>query len=378
MSTETPEIRFDNPLMPLNLRRWPRRAGEKLRAWDNADQLLLAQLAETGHGRIMVFNDQHGALSLPLGERLLVSCGDSWLARRAISTNARDNDLVWEAERWCWPDQPLPADVDLVVMRVPKSLALFEYQLAGITRDLPAGVPVWVGGMDKHLPETLKQTLSRWLQAVNTGRGVRKARVFGGVTAGPGPSSGWPKTLRIEPQGWQLSVHAGVFGGARQDAGGALLMRHVPVDIAGHIADLGCGNGMVGLWAAQRNPQARVVFCDESYQAIRSARENAGRLLDEGRADFHLGNGLDRFDQRFEAILLNPPFHRGHAVDDAMARMLVRQSSRQLLPEGCLTLVGNRHLDYHRLLPRYFGQVEQLAADKRFVVFRASGSKEAK
>ena len=367
------DIRLDSPFGSHALRRWPRRAGERLRAWDNADSLALAAVAERGAQRLLVVNDSHGALSLPVADSLLGSAGDSWLSRRAIAENARDNALGWDDERqWFWPDQTLPAQADLVVMRVPKSLSLFEYQLYCLGRDLPAGVPVLVAGMDKHLPDNLRPVMEHWLDDVHVGRGVRKARLFSGVTRGEATAAmKWPKTLTLPDQGWELTIHAGVFSGAKQDPGGRFLMRHVPEGVGGMIADLGCGNGMVGLLAAQRNPDARVIFCDESYQAIRSVRESAARCLPDGNLGFHLGNGLDRLDDTFDLILLNPPFHRGHAIDDGTARMLFSHAKRQLKPGGELRVVGNRHLDYPRLLERSFGWVRQLAQDSRFVVLAA-------
>lgn len=373
MKQSPPDIHLETPFGTHTLRRWPRRAGERLRAWDNADSLALGAVAEQDAHRLLVMNDSHGALSLPVGNRLLGSSGDSWLSRRAITANARDNDLEWDDERqWFWPDQSLPAEADLVVMRVPKSLPLFEYQLYCLNRDLPAGVPLRVAGMDKHLPDNLRPVMENWLDEVHVGLGERKARLFSGVTRGEASATmKWPKTLTLPEEGWELTIHAGVFSGARQDPGGRLLMRHVPEGVTGMIADLGCGNGMVGMLAAQRNPGARVMFCDESYQAIRSARENVARCLPRAEAGFHLGNGLDRLDDEFDLILLNPPFHRGHAVDDGTARMLFGHASRQLKPGGELRVVGNRHLDYKRILARQFGWVKQLAADSRFVVWAA-------
>jgi len=44
---------------------------------------------------------------------------------------------------------------------------------------------------------------------------------------------------------------------------------------------------------------------------------------------------------------------------------------RVLRPGGELCIVGNRHLNYHVKLKRLFGNVEQLAANRKFVVLSA-------
>ncbi len=103
--------------------------------------------------------------------------------------------------------------------------------------------------------------------------------------------------------------------------------------MTGEAADLGCGNGVLGLSLAADNPQVRVTFCDVSWLAVESARDNAAALFGPShRHEFHLGHGLDGLERRFDLILLNPPFHRGHAVDDGVARTLFRHARRHLAP----------------------------------------------
>ncbi len=139
----------------------------------------------------------------------------------------------------------------------------------------------------------------------------------------------------------------------------------------GAVADVGCGNGVLGLSLAADNPAARVTFCDVSSLAVQSARANvADHDRQPERHDFHLGNGLEGVDKHFELILLNPPFHRGHAVDDRVARGLFRQAARRLVPGGELRVVANQHLGYQRPLGKLFPRVETVARNAKFVIFR--------
>ena len=119
------------------------------------------------------------------------------------------------------------------------------------------------------------------------------------------------------------------------------------------------------------NPAARVTFCDVSFLAVESARANvADHDRQPERHHFHLGNGLEGIDKQFDLILLNPPFHRGHAVDDRVARGLFRQAARRLAPGGELRVVANQHLGYQRPLGKLFPRVDTVARNAKFVIFR--------
>jgi 23S rRNA (guanine1835-N2)-methyltransferase len=90
------------------------------------------------------------------------------------------------------------------------------------------------------------------------------------------------------------------------------------------------------------------------------------------RAKLHLGDGLAEFDKNAgDLILCNPPFHQSHAIGDTVALSMFRHSARVLRDGGELWVVGNRHLDYHLKLRRWFSSVEVVASNKKFVVIRA-------
>jgi 23S rRNA (guanine1835-N2)-methyltransferase len=170
--------------------------------------------------------------------------------------------------------------------------------------------------------------------------------------------------------------HANVFSRERLDVGTRLLLQHMPsASGANDIIDLGCGNGIVGMLAAQQHPGATLRFIDESYMAIASARANFMQLPSpQNPAHFIIGNGLQECDaKQADLILCNPPFHAGHAVGDASAMAMFGEAARVLKEEGALWVVGNRHLDYHIKLKRWFKRVELAASNNKFVVLKATG-----
>jgi 23S rRNA (guanine1835-N2)-methyltransferase len=373
-----PETTFVSPFATLQLRRWPRRPNETLRAWDGADLYLLEHLSEQRtHGPWLIFNDLCGALALSVANQPVISSGDSFMAQQALFSNAQDNPLTGSGLRslpnplWLWPNEDPTTPIATVLLRIPKSLALLEYQLSRLSAALPPDTPVILAGIDKHLPPNLLAVMGRYLRNPRAGLGRHKARLFFAESE-PKTKSRWPSRVKVPALDAELQVEAGVFSQDSLDLGARFFMQQIPNGIFGGIADLGCGNGVIGLVAAKRNPDAKVWFCDESAQAIRSARANAATLFPGRDFVFHLGNGLDGLDARFELILLNPPFHRGHAIDDGVARMLFTQARQHLAPHGQLLVIGNRQLQYQQPLRRLFSKVEQLAADARFTIWRAS------
>ena len=359
-----------HPWGNLTLYRWPRRRNETLQAWDNADQYLLNTLeGRAGKGKeTLVLNDSHGALSLAAVQRGgATSGGDSWVALHNIQQNAAENGMPPVPH--CWPDESLGSVPDQVLMRVPKSLALLESQLAWLAAQLQENTPVWLSGMDKHLPRQLVPMLQRYLGNGQAEYGWKKARLFSAVAPGrvltPSP---YPSTVE-GPEG-PLRVHAGVFSQQQLDIGARCFLEHLPdtVPTGARVADLGCGNGVIGLGMLQRHPDAQVTFCDESWLALKSARENVSRYFPDAHVTYHLGDGLTDVDARYDCILLNPPFHEGHTVGDHVARRLFRQSSKHLAAGGELRVIGNRHLGYHKVLGRLFSDVQLVGGNKKFVV----------
>lgn len=366
---------FTHPFGTLQLRRWPRLSDDPLRAWDGADRYLLEvaseELADTAP--LLVLNDQCGALTLPLLVRdsAVHASGDSFIAHAALQANARDNHIDLAKLFWCWADQPLGQGASAALIRVPKELSLLEWQLAALTQSLPAGAPVLIAGMDKHLPRNLVDVLGRYLDAPMAGLGKYKARIFRARVPSQPKAAPAPSRIILQQQGWQLRVDAGVFSRQQLDIGARFFLNHVPQGIDGDICDLGCGNGVIGMMVLQQNPAARLWCCDESALALASARDNIGRAFPDRQVQFHLGNGLDGLDQQFDLILLNPPFHRGHAVDDSVARMLFRHARRHLKPDGELRVIGNSHLGYGALLKKLFGKVGQIARNDKFTIYQA-------
>jgi 16S rRNA (guanine1207-N2)-methyltransferase len=138
------------------------------------------------------------------------------------------------------------------------------------------------------------------------------------------------------------------------------------------VVDLGCGNGVVGTAVALANPEAEVLFVDESFQAVASAQATYRANGVPGHAEFRVGDGLAGVASgSVDLVLNNPPFHSHQATTDATAWRMFTGARRVLRPGGELWVIGNRHLGYHVKLRKVFGNSQLVASDPKFVVLKA-------
>ncbi len=381
------------------LQRYPRRPRETLQAWCAADSLLIEQtlseladhaLGESGSdivsenggisadtGPMLVVNDDHGALALALAAQH--SWTDSALSALALAANCRLNGV--DEPEITYSTQH-PPQATRVIMRVPKQLAYFEYQLACLATNLPAGTPILAGGMDKHLSPHTADLIAHYLGPTQRLPGQRKARLFKAVTgqiAAPEPSP-WQHYF-CQALSAELKALPNVFSRDRLDGGSELLLTQLhKLAPAARITDLACGNGVLGLAALKAGLSASVLFCDESAMAIASARENLYSVCPDKADGCHFlhGDGLKAYSgEAVDLMLCNPPFHLQHTVDDFAGRRLLGQAAQHLKPDGRLCLVANRHLRYRPALERLFGKVDVLAENRRFIVWLAHGPRPA-
>ncbi|MGW4806119.1 methyltransferase [Kitasatospora sp. NPDC004272] len=368
----------------FELARFPEDPREQLRAWDAADDYLLRHLHEEAvplDGAVTVLGDRWGALSTALAAKAgpLTAVTDSYLASRAIAANLARNGLDPAAVTVRSTQDAPPARIDVLLVRVPKSLALLEDQLHRLAPAVHEGTVVAGTGMVTEIHTSTLELFERILGPTRTSLAVRKARlIHTAPDAGLArPANPWPLRYRLPDgigvlSGRQVANQAGVFCADRLDIGTRFFLQHLPEPTGGprRIVDLGCGNGVLGTAAALADPNAELRFVDESFQAVASAEETfRGNLGPDRAAEFLVGDALaDLPTASADLVLLNPPFHSHQATTDAIARRMFTGARRVLRPGGELRVVGNRHLGYHVTLRRLFGNCRTVAGSPKFTI----------
>lgn len=370
---------LDTPFASLDLLRQPHQPNEPLQAFDAADEYLLNHLHEQGiqaDTRVLLLNDSFGALACSLASHCQVtSSSDSHLGFLALTRNLAGNGLSADAVSFVPASASAQGPFDWVLIRVPKTLALLEEQLIRLHGQLAPGARVVAGAMVKHLPRAAGDLLEKYLGPVQASLAVKKARLLQVSVAGKGAaSSPYPTRYRLDTPALELVNHANLFCREGLDIGTRAFLPHLPQHVdARRVADLGCGNGVLGIAYALNNPQAELTLVDESYMAVQSAQENWRAALGERPAIIRAGDGLaEQPADSLDLVLCNPPFHQQQVVGDFLAWRMFQQARAALVTGGELWIVGNRHLGYHAKLKRLFRGVEQVAATPKFVVLKAS------
>ncbi|HIQ41448.1 MAG TPA: methyltransferase domain-containing protein [Pseudomonas oleovorans] len=370
---------LDTPFASLDLLRQPHQPNEPLQAFDAADEYLLNHLHEQGiqaDTRVLLLNDSFGALACSLASHCQVtSSSDSHLGFLALTRNLASNGLSADAVSFVPASASAQGPFDWVLIRVPKTLALLEEQLIRLHGQLAPGARVVAGAMVKHLPRAAGDLLEKYLGPVQASLAVKKARLLQVSVAGKGAaSSPYPTRYRLDTPALELVNHANLFCREGLDIGTRAFLPHLPQHLdARRVADLGCGNGVLGIAYALNNPQAELTLVDESYMAVQSAQENWRAALGERPAIIRAGDGLaEQPADSLDLVLCNPPFHQQQVVGDFLAWRMFQQARAALVTGGELWIVGNRHLGYHAKLKRLFRGVEQVAATPKFVVLKAS------
>ncbi|MEU6281615.1 methyltransferase [Streptomyces sp. NPDC047028] len=371
------------PWGEYELARFPADPKDRLRAWDASDAYLLGHLAEEGvplSGAVVVVGDRWGALVTALAAHRPYQVTDSFLGQEATRANLARAGAEPGTVRLLTTQDPPPERVDVLLVRVPKSLALLEDQLLRLAPAVHAGTVVIGTGMVKEIHTSTLQLFERILGPTRTSLARQKARLIF-CTPDPSPerpANPWPYTYRLPEgigpaSGRTVVNHAGVFCADRLDIGTRFFLQHLPAGPgAGRVVDLGCGNGVVGTAMALADPGAEVLFVDESFQAVASAEATYKANGVPGHAEFRVGDGLAGVAPgSADLVLNNPPFHSHQATTDAAAWRMFTGARRALRPGGELWVIGNRHLGYHVKLRRLFGNSELVASDRKFVVLRA-------
>ena len=209
--------------------------------------------------------------------------------------------------------------------------------------------------------------------------GYREKHRMGIFRRGDVRTPDWSQTPGIAPGTWQefaadlptrpitLETQAGVFAGARLDAGTRLLLAHLEVAPGQRVLDIGCGVGVIGIAAGLAG--ATVTLTDANLLAVQAAGRNLARHGIDGvvlGSDVysHLGR------RRFDLIVTNPPFHQGKQVDLTVANRIIAEAPTHLHPGGSLLLVANAFLAYGKHMASVFDHVETIAATPQYHVLR--------
>lgn len=369
----------------LQLQRWPlRQPKTSLQAWDAADELLIqhtfdaAAQFKTQHQRaphLLIINDSFGALSCALAEFEQTQINDSVLAEHGTSHNRLQNNLSLSGLKQQSSLDSYPNRPDIVLLKLPNNHSYLQYILQQLATVAGTESIVLASAKAKDINRNVLAMFNTILGPALASLTVKKCRliqcqVVADLLAATPVQ--FPLRWPLENSAFTLVNHANVFSREKLDQGARFFLQHLPeIEVGQIIIDLGCGNGVLGLPLLNQGKAIQLLFCDESYMAVESARQTIAENLPQqlAQCQFIADDCLSlQADRSADIVLCNPPFHQQQAVTSHIANQMFLDAKRVLKQGGRLRIVANRHLGYQDILNRLFGNCRHLAADAKFVI----------
>lgn len=166
------------------------------------------------------------------------------------------------------------------------------------------------------------------------------------------------KGIRLE-----LDTNPEIFSPAAADRGTLAMLSQVEFSPDDKVLDLGCGCGIVGIYAAKLLGEDKVVMTDISPIAVSTAKENAVENGVGGIRTYQ-GSGYENVkENNFTLILSNPPYH----TDFSVAKEFIEGGFHKLVLGGKMIMVTKRQDWYKNKLAAVFGGVRVSEIDGYFV-----------
>jgi 16S rRNA G1207 methylase RsmC len=353
------------------LKRYPSTTDKSLIAWDASDELIISEFENYSNdisiNRVLILNDSFGALTKAFNHLRPTIYTDSFISKKAIQQNNKQDELSIINDL-----DFLESIYDLIILKVPKNMSFMEDILINLTKHMNKDSKLICSSMVKHLPKSAFDLINKYIGDTTTSLAKKKARLIYSRFVKQEATNRYP--LQIDVPEWDESLinHSNLFSREKLDIGTRFFLENIPESTAHMILDLGCANGIIGLKAKQLNPESHIIFSDDSFMAIKSAKANFKKQFSLDDATFLWTNCYeDKSFPKVDIVLCNPPFHQGNTVGDFIARQMFRDSKNALNSNGVIIVIGNRHLGYHVRLKKLFGNLEKITQNKKFVILQS-------
>lgn len=163
----------------------------------------------------------------------------------------------------------------------------------------------------------------------------------------------------------------GMFSFDRVDPGSRLLAENLPKKMSGQVADFCAGWGYLSAEILRRFPDvAALDLYEADYEALEAAKANV-RPASFQPGFFWADLLQEPVARRYDAIVMNPPFHRGRAAEPDIGAGMIRAAAKALKPGGRLVMVANRRLPYEAVVAASLANCVEIAGDSSFKVLTA-------
>lgn len=357
----------------LIINRYPLREKDAFQAWNSADEYIVKYIEENGihTERTLIIEDEFGALTLSINSKKYYLLNDSLVSIKGIQNNLRLNHKEDLDISFLSPFDNLLSDIDLIVIKIPKSNVYLEYLLGEIQKVIKEDTLIIAGVMQKYLNNHVFKIFETKTKDMLTTLCWKKARLLIAKTIKSENKNDYVNNLK--EYGLALLNYPNLFSYEKIDIGSRFFIENFKSDKTEvfDIVDLACGNGIMGQYVGNLYPEARLHFTDITQSALKSVTESCkvNKLFE--RSSFYQISCLSDFqEQSADLIVCNPPFHDKHKISLDIAHEMFIDADKVLRKDGELFVVANRHLGYQVILKEIFGNCLITAENDKFVLYK--------
>jgi 16S rRNA (guanine1207-N2)-methyltransferase len=264
------------------------------------------------------------------------------------------------------------ADFDMVLILMTRHRGQNEnFVSEALSRLGPGGRVVVAGSKEDGVQSLRKKLQSMGVETVHLAKYHAQAFWF----TRPHDPAALIADLRAKPSfvADKFVTAPGMFSHGEVDAGSLYLARYLPKDYRKHAADFGAGWGYLTVALAELSPEIEGIDLYEAdHAALQAARKNVDHLCPHLPTRYHwLDLAREEVKARYDLVVMNPPFHEGHAAEPGLGKAMIGKAAEVLRSGGELLLVANRGLPYEPVLKELFRSSGETARNARYKVLWA-------
>ncbi len=352
--------------------RYPATDDKSLKPWNSADEYILNYIAENNltNKKSIIYNDRFGFLSLLLNDNNPNVVVESKSQEKSIDSNFKLNATELSNVDILNPLDELQALISLGIIKVPKSMELFQLYLNQLSGALSEDAIVVCGFMTKYFTPQILEIAKEYFDSVEQSLAWKKSRLL--ILSKPKQSKEISIINKIAiGDDESIQQYFGVFSKNNIDYATRLLIANL--NLRGEdktILDLASGNGILAYTIAKRISYSELHLLDDSFLAVESSKLN----VEGENTYFHYSDNLEELkNNHFDLIISNPPSHFGHETNIDISLSLFKEAKRVLKEDGHFQLVASKHLNYKTHLIKIFNSVSVTAENSKFIVYDCFG-----
>ena len=170
-------------------------------------------------------------------------------------------------------------------------------------------------------------------------------------------------TVQIDDMILDLRTNPALFSPNQADIGTLAMLSCISLSPSDKLLDLGCGYGLVGIYAAKIIGDHHVTMVDVDPIAVRVAKQNAANNRVQNIRILQSDGFSNIDDTDYTLILSNPPYH----TDFSIAKHFIEKGFNRLALGGKMLMVTKRKNWYKNKLSAIFGGVQIKEINDYFV-----------